>query len=67
MGKVASRLTLFNPLRDYNIENRAHKAISNPNRTAAPKHKVDALNYERILKGTSPKLLKPTLQRNFFL
>lgn len=51
MGKVASRIALLNPFRNFNIEDRAHKVISQSKPVPAPKHKVDALNYEKILRG----------------
>lgn len=49
MGKAISIMS--RPLRDFNLESRAHKVISKEKPTAAPKHKSDELTYERIIKG----------------
>lgn len=49
MGKVLSLMT--KPIREFNIESRAHAAISKEKPTLAPRHKADELNYERLLKG----------------
>lgn len=49
MGKVFSMVS--KPIRDFNLENRAHKVISKDKPIAAPKHKADIVDYERILKG----------------
>jgi NADH dehydrogenase [ubiquinone] 1 alpha subcomplex assembly factor 4 len=49
MGKVLS--LMGRPLRNYNIENRAHKIISKEKPTPAPKHKSDQIDYERMMKG----------------
>jgi NADH dehydrogenase [ubiquinone] 1 alpha subcomplex assembly factor 4 len=48
MGKVLS--LMGRPLRNYNIENRAHKIISKEKPTPAPKHKSDQIDYERMMK-----------------
>ncbi|XP_017769493.1 PREDICTED: protein NDUFAF4 homolog isoform X2 [Nicrophorus vespilloides] len=47
MGKALS--TIRNPLRNFNLEGRAHAAVSKNKPTAAPKHKADQMNYEQIL------------------
>lgn len=39
------------PIRNYNIESRAHKIISKDKPVPAPKHKSISVDYERILKG----------------
>lgn len=49
MGKALS--TVRNPLRNFNIEERAHKAISRDKPIAAPKFAADVAEYERVLKG----------------
>ncbi|KAB0802317.1 hypothetical protein PPYR_04503 [Photinus pyralis] len=47
MGKVLS--VMFRPLRDYNLESRAHKVISKEKPIPAPKHHSD-LKYTEFLK-----------------
>lgn len=49
MGKILSTIT--KPVRDFNIESRAHAVISKEKPIVAPKHKADQQNYERVLKG----------------
>ncbi|KAK5650669.1 hypothetical protein RI129_001698 [Pyrocoelia pectoralis] len=46
MGKVLS--VVLRPLREYNLENRAHKVISKDKPTLAPKHKIDP-QYQQFL------------------
>lgn len=56
MGKVLSIIT--KPIRDFNIESRAHAVISKEKPTVAPKHKSDQITYERIMKGILFSFLK---------
>lgn len=49
MGKVLT--TLARPIKNFNLESRAHKVISKEKPTPAPKYKIDAEQYEQILKG----------------
>lgn len=49
MGKVLSIVS--KSIKNYNVENRAHKIISKEKPAPAPKHKADIDEYERILKG----------------
>lgn len=53
MGKVLS--VLSKPVRNFNIENRAHKVISKEKPIPAPKHKINLDEYQSVLKGLSPK------------
>ncbi|KAL1491870.1 hypothetical protein ABEB36_012399 [Hypothenemus hampei] len=48
MGRAISKIK--NPLRDFNLENRAHKLISKPDKQAAPKHPKDQEDLNRIKK-----------------
>ncbi|KAK4883695.1 hypothetical protein RN001_007014 [Aquatica leii] len=48
MGKILS--TISTPMRDFNLESRAHKIISRDKPTVAPKHKSDEKEYLRLLK-----------------
>lgn len=49
MGKALS--TIANPFKNFNLESRAHKVISQPKPIPAPKHKKDQLDFERLMKG----------------
>lgn len=48
MGKV---LSLANPFRNFNVESRAHKVISQAKPVPAPKYKLDEIDLERLMKG----------------
>lgn len=48
MGKY---LSVLNPFRNFNIENRAHKAISQTKPSPAPKFEADQKVLDRLLKG----------------
>ncbi|GJQ81581.1 hypothetical protein Trydic_g9956 [Trypoxylus dichotomus] len=61
MGKILSLIT--KPVRDFNIEARAHAVISKEKPSVAPRHKVDQENYERMLKDY-PDTLKESLKKN---
>lgn len=43
--------TALRPFRDYNIEQRAHKVISQSKPKPAPKYESDKQALERIIKG----------------
>lgn len=49
MGKILSILT--RPVRNFNVEARAHAVISKEKPNAAPRHKVDQEQYRLMLKG----------------
>lgn len=49
MGKVFS--SVKHPFKNFNLESRAHKIISQPKPSAAPRFKKDQIEYERMLKG----------------
>lgn len=53
MGKAISSLaaTAIAPLRNYNIEQRAQKIISQNKPKPAPKYESDQKELERILRG----------------
>lgn len=53
MGKVFSQM--IRPFRNYNVESRAHKVISQNKPVPAPHHKVEAMEIEQILKGENIK------------
>lgn len=55
MGKVFSMIS--RPVKNFNIESRAHKIISQEKPVPAPKHKASIEQAERILRGMSEKLL----------
>lgn len=48
MGKV---LSVVNPFRNFNVESRAHKVVSQSKPIPAPKHKTDQIDIERLIKG----------------
>lgn len=49
MGKILS--TLKNPLRNFNIEERAHKVISQTKPSAAPRHESDQKYFKHLMRG----------------
>ncbi|XP_063909071.1 protein NDUFAF4 homolog [Zophobas morio] len=49
MGKILS--LMGRPLRNFNVESRAHKIISQEKPVPAPKHKSDQLIYDEIMKN----------------
>lgn len=49
MGKVFSMLT--RPVRNFNVESRAHKIINKEKPIAAPLHKSNLEEAERLLRG----------------
>lgn len=49
MGKIVS--LMLKPIREFNIESRAQKAIERNKLIPAPKLKVEKDNIERMLKG----------------
>lgn len=49
MGKVLSTIT--RPLRNFNIESRAHKVISKSKPTPAPIHEASLKEAEKLLEG----------------
>lgn len=49
MGKVFSMIT--RPIRNFNIESRAHNIISKEKPDPAPKHKANVVEAERLLRG----------------
>lgn len=51
MGKYLSLMR--NPLRNFNVESRAHKAIEREKPVSAPRHKSEQIAYERTMKGLS--------------
>lgn len=50
MGKVFSVVT--RPLKNFNVESRAHKIISKEKPVAAPHYAANILEAEKLLKGT---------------
>ncbi|KAJ8945872.1 hypothetical protein NQ318_002712 [Aromia moschata] len=48
MGKVLSMVA--NPFRNFNLESRAHKVISQAKPTPAPRHKKDQIDIDRLMK-----------------
>ncbi|XP_050315345.1 protein NDUFAF4 homolog [Anthonomus grandis grandis] len=61
MGRAISKIK--HPWRDFNLESRAEKVISNPVKTAAPRHKKDALDLERM-KQEYPEVFAESLRKN---
>ncbi|RZC42328.1 NDUFAF4 -like protein [Asbolus verrucosus] len=61
MGKVLS--LIGRPLRNFNLESRAHKVISKDKPTAAPKHKSDQIDYDRIMKE-HPEVYEESLKKD---
>lgn len=51
MGKVGSKIA--HPLKNYNVEGRAHKIIAKEKPTPAPKYKSDELNVDNLIKGNT--------------
>lgn len=49
MGKILT--TLKHPLRNYNIEERAHKIISQSKPIPAPKREQDQMAIDRLIRG----------------
>lgn len=49
MGKVFSNIK--SPLKNFNLDNRVQKIISQPKPTPAPRHEKDKENFERLLRG----------------
>lgn len=49
MGKALS--TIANPFKNFNLESRAHKVISQSKPIPAPKYKKDELDFDRLMKG----------------
>lgn len=49
MGKILT--TIKNPLRNFNLENRTHKIISQSKQTPAPKYEKDKMDLERLMRG----------------
>lgn len=50
MGKVVS--VLSRPIKNFNVESRAHKVISKEKPLPAPLHKASKKELENLLKGT---------------
>ncbi|KAK7086888.1 Uncharacterized protein (UPF0240) [Halocaridina rubra] len=63
MGKVFSTLgrKATKPIRDYNIEERAHRAITKPNRPSAPRHPTTVQLIEESIKN-QPEELRHSLK-----
>ncbi|KAI4458046.1 hypothetical protein MML48_7g00003167 [Holotrichia oblita] len=61
MGKILSTIT--KPVRDFNVEARAHAVISKERPTAAPRYKVDQEQYKLIMKEY-PDALQESLKKN---
>lgn len=51
MGKVMS--IAVGKIKRFNVENRAHKVISQDKPTPAPKYEANVKDLERILRGKS--------------
>jgi hypothetical protein len=53
MGQVGSRVfnTLTRDIRNFNIENRAHKIISKEKPNPAPHYPADAKELDRVARG----------------
>ena len=49
MGKVMS--VMGRQVQRFNVENRAHKVISQDKATAAPKYKSNIKDLDKVLKG----------------
>lgn len=66
MGKAMSALvsTAVRPLRDYNVEQRAHKVISQSKPKAAPKYESNEKELARILKGKKLKCVELKVSYN---
>uniref|UniRef100_A0A6P7H7Q0 Protein NDUFAF4 homolog n=1 Tax=Diabrotica virgifera virgifera TaxID=50390 RepID=A0A6P7H7Q0_DIAVI len=61
MGKAYS--SLKNPLKNFNVESRAHKVISQPKPIPAPRHKREQDQYDRMLQEY-PKEFEESLKKN---
>lgn len=49
MGRAISKIK--HPFRDFNLESRAHKIISQPTPKLAPKHAKDEIQLKKIREG----------------
>lgn len=49
MGKTISLIK--HPFKNYNLENRVHKIVSQPKPIPAPKHEIDRIHVDRLMKG----------------
>lgn len=61
MGKVFSVL-IKKPIRNYNVENRAHKLISKDKLPPAPKYETDQDHIEKLLKEQPSKFQESLLK-----
>ncbi|XP_056631879.1 protein NDUFAF4 homolog isoform X2 [Diorhabda sublineata] len=61
MGKVFS--SIKNPFKNFNLESRAHKVISQPKPIPAPRHKRDQETYEQMIQEY-PKAFEESLKKN---
>ncbi|XP_018579512.1 protein NDUFAF4 homolog [Anoplophora glabripennis] len=61
MGKALSLIS--NPFKNFNLESRAHKVISQPKPVPAPRHKKDQLDFERLMKEY-PEAYQESLKKN---
>ncbi|XP_060526200.1 protein NDUFAF4 homolog [Cylas formicarius] len=64
MGKVLS--SIKHPFRNFNLESRAHKVISQPKPKPAPKHTRDQIEIERLIKEYSD-VYHASLKKNALL
>lgn len=42
---------MLNPFKNFNVEARAHKIISQEKPKVAPKHKTDKIDIDQMMKG----------------
>ncbi|KAG5882139.1 hypothetical protein JTB14_005968 [Gonioctena quinquepunctata] len=61
MGKIYS--TIKHPLRNFNLESRAHKIISQPKPIPAPRHEKDQIDIERLMKEY-PQVYEGSLKKD---
>ncbi|CAH1118793.1 unnamed protein product [Phaedon cochleariae] len=61
MGKAFSMIS--NPFRNFNVESRAHKIISQPKPIPAPRHEKDEADLQRLIKEF-PKVYQDSLKKN---
>ncbi|ERL92033.1 protein NDUFAF4 homolog [Dendroctonus ponderosae] len=61
MGLMISKLK--HPFRDFNLESRAHKFISLPDKKPAPRHVKDELDLQRMKKDY-PEVFEESLKKN---
>ncbi|CAG9766726.1 unnamed protein product [Ceutorhynchus assimilis] len=61
MGRAISKIK--HPFRDFNVESRAQKVISQPTPKPAPKHLKDALDLKRM-KEAFPEVFEESLKKN---